>query len=1252
VNGPIAGETRKILSNTSNRLTIESFSDYPDLGNTYNIITYLKGTASSGSTTTVTTVGKNWAVDAWVNHYVVMETGANAGLSRKITSNTSDTLTVEAFGSAIASGNAYKILPYLQGAQSYGTKDTGTATGGTTLTVVDTNKSWTTNEWQDFYVLMETGLNEGQISQITSNTSDTLNVSTAFSNAVGSGDIYKIVTSQSFTKRFSDTGLSIGQTYSYRVRGYKNSTCPWPAEYSNIDNATIAPPAPTNLTATAMGTTQIDLEWTDNTETETGFKIYRCDGSCTPVDPGDLLIEVSGVVGTGVRSYTDTAVAPGVCESQTYSYNIVATSSSPSWDSATSNTDSATTDTANAPTGFTAAPVSETQVDLSWNDNSNDETGFKILRCEAPCSPSDPGDLLTIMEPDFEGFSDTGLAPNTSYNYEVHAYKTATCPWDKYDSASAASTAITAPVLTVTPYYTTQIDLDWTDNTTSETGFTIERCEVGVDCPAFAEVTTVGPDVTTYSDPALCESNTYTYRVKPVNEGLSNSGGGCWTRRALLTITDFVPNYQTKVEITAYDADMQSDFDDIRFYDATAGLELPYFIESMTDGVSATIYIKTLVNNNVYMHYGNASATSSGNIDRVYELYDDFQGTAIDTAKWEEIDPNNSFSQNDVLQLNDISDSWTKALISQQTFDRAIGKVLYVDLTPFDSSGNNHFMVGWELNQSTDPDYDQLVHGFYWNNTSLTTYEKGTNTLTNGSYSYSWSTPYEMKIILLATGAQYYIKGGAYGNWTLMQETSTHSDSPMRIAFTQYSHRADIRLVKVQDYAAVEPSVAIGSEEQDACYTYNTWSSPPYSNEASDTTLTPVAPSNLAAATVSDTQTELTWTDNTDDETGFKVERCLGTSCTPVPPEIATVQGYDPAVTMLLHMDESSWHGVSGEVLDSAGSNNGTAYGGANTAEGGKFGRAGIFDGVTDYVSVPTSSGVNPTEAITVSLWAKSDTTTWNASGTLASKRNAYMLYPVSGSKEIRFYVYTTLQWYYTTFTPTVDITQWHHYVGTYDGYEIKLYIDGAPVGTPTLRKGGINADPGALYIGRDDGQSGYFNGMIDDVAIYDIALTDAEVQALNTQGTPSNTIYLDTVSPSASYCYQVRAYKTAGGCAGGEWNSGYSNSICQASPPAAPVNLTATALNSLVIRLDWDGSGVNNEDGFEIERKIWGGTYILIATVGPDVITFSDSFGLEPETSYTYRIRAYNAQGDSDYSNEASEITPSWQEGDGTCVE
>ncbi len=1268
--GDISGESAKILSNTGTRLNVEPFSDYAGPDDPFEIITYLKGTASGGSTTTVIDSdidGKNWTVDEWANHYVIIETGNNIGKIRKIISNTFNTLTVEAFSSNVINGNAYKIIPYLQGVQSYGTKDSGNATSGTTTTVVDTAKAWSTNEWQNLYVLMETGSNAGELSQITSNTADTLTVGTAFTNPVVATDLYKIVTSQDYTKRYSDTGLEIGQTYSYRVRGYKDASCLWPVEYSNIAASTISPPAPSNFTATSGGTTQIALEWTDNTETETGFKIYRCDGTCTPdTDPDggdDLLVEIPGGASTGIRTYTDTAVAPGVCESQKYSYSIVATSSSPSWDSAASNVDDATADTAPAPDDFIASPYAESQIDLTWDDNTVDETGFKVYRCASPCTvdtdPAGGDDLLTIVETNLERFSDTGLAPNSGYNYEVHAYKTATCLWSKSDTVSGTTSTLAAPVLTATTVNTTRIDLDWTDANTSETGTEIFRCETDPCSPADPGdlITTVGPGVTSYSDPSLCVTTKYTYRLKPVNDGLSNDGGGCWTRRSLLDITDFQPNYPTKVTVdhTLFTG-MQSDFSDLRFYDDTAKLEVPYWIQYISGDV-ATVYFKTMVNDDIYMYFNNASATSSSDGDRVYDFFDDFQGTAIDTEKWEEIDPYGEISQNDNLILtNSVSNSWNKALISQQTFDRVVGKEINISLTPINSASSDYFMIGWEKNQLTSPDQDNyLRHAFYWANGNLNTYEYW-NTYT-GLGSYTFGSNYLLKIVVKDSGAKYYIKGGTqFPAWTLVKETTTNADSPMRLAIHQYNAGANIHNIKVQNHATLEPSVSILVESGSGCFSFSSiWTDGPDSNEAFDTTDTPAAPSSLTTTAVTDTEMLLSWTDNTDDETGFKIERCTGSSCTPLPPEIASVQGYDPSLAMLLRMDETSWHGITGEVADSTGNgNNGTSYAGANTEIGGAADRAGRFYGVNEYVSVPNSTGISPTDEITVGIWAKSDTATWNATGTLLSKRDAYIMYPVSGGREIRFYVYTTGNWYMTTYTPA-DITGWHHYVGTYDGNEIKLYIDGSPVGTPTIRPGGINPDTGPLYIGLDDGQGRYFKGMIDEVTIYGSALSDSEVQSLYDQGVPSVTEYLDTVSPSASYCYQVRAYKTATGCTGGEvegqWNSGYSSPpICTDTPPATPATLTATAVNSLVIRLDWDASGVNNELGFVIERKIWGGNFVRIATVGDDVETYNDFKGLESEQEYTYRVWAYNAVGDSDYSNYASEITPSWQEGDSTC--
>jgi hypothetical protein len=92
--------------------------------------------------------------------------------------------------------------------------------------------------------------------------------------------------------------------------------------------------------------------------------------------------------------------------------------------------------------------------------------------------------------------------------------------------------------------------------------------------------------------------------------------------------------------------------------------------------------------------------------------------------------------------------------------------------------------------------------------------------------------------------------------------------------------------------------------------------------------------------------------------------------------------------------------------------------------------------------------------------------------------------------------------------------------------------------------------------------------------------------------------------------------------------------------PPAAPSNLTANPFNASEIDLAWiDNSG--NETGFKIERCTGAGctNFAQIATVGANVTRYSNT-GLSASTTYTYRVRAYNAGGDSDYSNTASATT------------
>ncbi|MEW6416696.1 MAG: fibronectin type III domain-containing protein [Nitrospirota bacterium] len=229
---------------------------------------------------------------------------------------------------------------------------------------------------------------------------------------VGVSGIYsQIATVGANITTYSDTGLTPGTIYYYRVRAYNEGG---DSNYSNEASATtlpLPPTSPSGLTATAVSSIQINLSWTDNSNNETGFKIERKEG-------------VSGIysqiatVGTNITTYPDIGLTPGTI----YYYRVRAYNEG--GDSNYSNEANATTLPLppTSPSGLTATTISSIQVNLSWADTSNNETGFKIERKE---EVSGTYSQIATVGTNVTIYSDRGLTANTTYYYRVRAYNDA-----------------------------------------------------------------------------------------------------------------------------------------------------------------------------------------------------------------------------------------------------------------------------------------------------------------------------------------------------------------------------------------------------------------------------------------------------------------------------------------------------------------------------------------------------------------------------------------------------------------------------------------------------------------------------------------------------------------------------------------------------------------------------------------------------------------------------------------------------------
>ena len=211
----------------------------------------------------------------------------------------------------------------------------------------------------------------------------------------------------------------------------------------------------------------------------------------------------------------------------------------------------------------------------------------------------------------------------------------------------------------------------------------------------------------------------------------------------------------------------------------------------------------------------------------------------------------------------------------------------------------------------------------------------------------------------------------------------------------------------------------------------------------------------------------------------------------------------------------AAYYMFDGDANDSSGNGNHGTENGSPAYVAGKFDQAISLDGGGEYVNCGNGSSLNPADAVTVAAWIY-PTSYGSSSAEIVTKldtqsnQRAYALRLDSSSNKLLFFVSPdgtneAGNAVSVASDSSIPLDQWTHVAGTYDGSSIKVYVNGVADGSEhyssDIYSSSADLCIGALFISGSPAR--YFSGRIDEVRIYDSALSQSGIEYLMSLAEP-----------------------------------------------------------------------------------------------------------------------------------------------------